>query len=83
MKKKPKKVALNLKNKKLKKGKTVTLKATLPKGTASYNMTWSSDNKKVAAVTANGKVKALKKGTAKITVRTFNGKKATCIIKVN
>lgn len=82
VKNKPKKVALKAKSKTLKKGSTVTLKAKLPKGTASYKMTWSSNNKKVATVTKNGQVKALKKGKAKITVKTFNGKKATCIIKV-
>ena len=73
---------MKAKSKTLKKGSTVTLKAKLPKGTASYKMTWSSNNKKVATVTKNGQVKALKKGKAKITVKTFNGKKATCIIKV-
>lgn len=45
-------------------------------------MTWLSNNKEVATVTKRGKVKALKKGKAKITVKTFNGKKATCMIKV-
>lgn len=79
---KPSKVSLNATKKSLKKGAAFTLKAKLPKGTASYKMTWRSSNKKVATVSTSGKVKALKKGKAKITVTTANGKKATCTITV-
>lgn len=59
--------------KKLKKGKTCKIKVTLPKGTAS-KITFTSSNKKVATVSAKGVVKAKKKGTATITVKTFNKK---------
>lgn len=45
-------------------------------------LTWTSSNKKVATVDKNGKVKALKKGTATITVKTASGKKAACKITV-
>ena len=45
-------------------------------------VTWNSSDKKVATVDKNGKVKALKKGTATITVKTASGKKATCKITV-
>lgn len=39
-----------------------------------------SSNKKVAKVTKNGVVKAVKKGKCKITVKTASGKKA--VVKV-
>ena len=63
-------------------GKQLSLKAMLePKG-AKTELTWESSNDKVATVTEDGIVKAVKKGTATITVRTANGKKATCRISV-
>lgn len=65
----------------LKRGKTLKLKATLPKKTASA-LTWKSSRPKVASVDQKGVVRALKKGTAVITVRTFNGKTAKVTIKV-
>lgn len=65
----------------LKKGKKVTLKVTLPKETAG-KCTFTSSNKKVATVSSKGVVTAKKKGTAKITVKTYNGKKKTVTIKV-
>ena len=65
----------------LKKGKTLQLKAKLPSGTLS-TLTWSSDKPKVAKVSKKGVVTALKKGTATITVKTANGKKAKVKIKV-
>lgn len=82
VKKAPAKVGLSKTKATVKKGKTLTLKATLPKNTASNAITWKTSNKKVAAVDRNGKVKGVKKGTATITVLTYNGKKATCKITV-
>lgn len=76
------KVTLNKKNLTLKKGKTATLKATVTPKKSTDKITWSSSNKKVATVSSNGKVKALKKGTVKITVKTSSGKKATCKVKI-
>ena len=78
----PAKVTLNKKSASLKIGKTLQLKATLPKKTASNKMTWSSSDKSVATVTQKGKVTAKGEGTATITVKTFNGKKATCKVTV-
>lgn len=78
----PKKISLNAKKKTLKKGKTFQIKAKLPKGTASNTIKYKSNNKKVATVNAKGKVKAVKKGKATITVSTFNNKKATIKITV-
>ena len=67
---------------KLKKGKTLKLKAKLPTGTAS-TLTWKSSKPKVVKVDKNGKLTALKPGTAIITVKTHNGKRATVKVKVN
>jgi len=64
-------------------GGTVALKVTLPKKTASNKLTWTSSNKKIATVDKNGVVKGVKVGSAKITVTTFNKKKATCTVTVN
>ena len=63
-------------------GSTLTLKATMTPSSSTDKLTWTSSNKKVASVDKNGKVKALKKGTATITVKTTSGKKATCKITV-
>ena len=76
VKKAPKKVTLNAKKKTLKVGKKYQIKTKLPKGTASRKLTYTSSKKKVASVTSTGKVTAKKKGSATITVKTFNGKKA-------
>ena len=58
----------------LKKGKKGTFKITLPKGTASNKITYTSSKKKVATVSKTGVVKAKKKGTTTITIKTFNKK---------
>lgn len=58
-------------------GKTVQLKISGTK----KKVTWKSSNKKVATVTSKGKVKGLKKGTAKITA-TVSKKKYTCKVTV-
>ncbi len=81
VKKAPNQVKLNVKKKTLKKGKSFKLKVKLPKGTAG-KVTFTSSKKKVAAVSASGKVTAKKKGKAKITAKTYNGKKATVVITV-
>ncbi len=77
----PSKVSLNYKKKTLTVGDTLQLKAKQAKGTF-RSLTWSSSAKKIASVSAAGKVKAKKAGTAKITVKTYNGKKATCTVTV-
>ena len=70
------------KNIALKKGASLQLKTKLPKGTASYNLKWTSNKAKVVSVSKAGKVKALKSGKSTITVKTFNGRKATIKITV-
>ena len=68
----------------LDKGKSVTLKPVFsPKKAANKKVTWKSSNTKVATVSSKGKVKGVKKGKAKITVTTQDGKKkATCKVTV-
>jgi uncharacterized protein YjdB len=76
------KVTLNKKKATLKVKKTLTLKATMKPAKSTDTLKWSSSNKKVAKVDKFGKVTAVKKGTATITVKTSSGKKATCKITV-
>lgn len=77
---KAKKVVVKKKRIVLKKGKKVKLKAKLKPANATEKVTFKSSNKKVAKVTKNGVVKAVKKGKCKITVKTASGKKA--VVKV-
>ena len=76
------KVKLNKTKATVAKGRTLTLKATMTPSSSTDKLTWTSSNKKVATVDKNGKVKALKKGTVTITVKSASGKKATCKIIV-
>ena len=70
-------VKLNKKQITLYEGKSTTLKL---KGT-SKKAKWTSSNKKVATVSSKGKVKAKKKGTAKIIAK-VGKKKYTCKVTV-
>ena len=80
----PTSVALNKTTLTLDTGKTSNLKATVyPSNAANKKCTWSSSNTSVATVDSNGKVTAKKAGTATITVKTSNGKTATCKVTVN
>ena len=65
-------------------GASVQLTATvLPENASDKSVTWSSDNLDVATV-ENGKVTAVKEGTATITVTTTDGGYfATCTVTVN
>ena len=77
-------VKLDKKSINLKKGESVTLKATVyPQNAAIKSVKWSSSNKKVATVDNKGNVKAVSAGTATITVTTVDGSfKATCKVTV-
>ena len=67
----------------MKKGKKVTLKASLNKAAKKKGVQWTSSNKKVAVVSSKGKVTAKGKGKATITVKVKGTKvKATCKITV-
>ena len=61
---------------------TAKLKATLSPAGAMEENTFSSSNAAVATVSAAGKVKAKKVGTAVITLKTYNGVTATCKVNV-
>ena len=63
-------------------GSVVSLVPTLTPATAVTQYTWHSSEKKVATVTEDGLVLGIKPGKTKITVRTANGKKATCTVTV-
>lgn len=79
----PSKIKLNKTSLTLTITETYSLKTTLtPSSAAKATLTWSSSNKKVATVSSSGKVKAIKSGTATITVKSANGKKATCKVTV-
>lgn len=52
-----------------------------PLNTTNKNLLWSSSNKRIATV-ANGQVTGLRKGVVTITAKMYNGKKATCKVKV-
>ena len=63
-------------------GQSKTLVASTSPESAAKNVTWYSSNNKVATVSKNGKVTAVKAGTATITAKTANGLKATCKVTV-
>ncbi len=66
-------------------GKTLQIKVKVtPKNAKNKKVTYKSSKKKIASVSKKGKVKGLKKGTAKITVTAKDGskKKATLTVKV-
>lgn len=77
-----KSLKLNAKSKTLLKGKKAALKVTRNPISATEKITWSSSNKKVVTVDKNGKITAKKAGTATITAKASNGKKASCKVTV-
>ena len=77
----PTKVALSAKTATLGVGQTLSLTATVS-GTNTAPLTWTSSNANMAAVDGNGVVSAKAAGSATITVKTYNGKSATCAITV-
>ena len=80
------KVSLNKKKKSLLVGEAFTLKATVtPKKADNTELTWTSSNDSVAVVDSNGKVTAVRAGTAKITAKAKDGSKksASCTVTVS
>ena len=77
-------VTLDAKTKELVEGESFTLKATVaPDNATDKSVTWTSSAPEVATVDANGKVTAVKAGSATITVKTTDGgKTATCAVTV-
>lgn len=63
-------------------GKTLNLSANIsPSNATNKTVTWSSSNSGVVSV-SNGKLSALKAGTATITAKSHNGKTAVCTVTV-
>ncbi|BCN29988.1 Ig-like domain-containing protein [Anaeromicropila herbilytica] len=79
-----KSVNLNVTNKTLKVGQKYQLKATVsPRKATNKKITWKSSHPSIAKVSSNGKVTAIKPGTATITVTSKDGShKRQCRIKV-
>lgn len=73
-------VKLSKKTINLQMSKTYTLKPKYAKGDSIKK--YKSSNTKVVTVSKTGKIKAKRKGTAKITITTKSGKKVTCTVKV-
>ena len=79
--KKPDSVKLNKTTATLFKGNKLTLSKTVTPANSNQICTWSSSNTKIATV-SDGVVTAKAAGTATITVKTSNGKTATCKVTV-
>lgn len=63
---------------------SIKLTATVsPSNASNKKITWSSSNTKVVKVSQSGVVSAVGAGTATITAKSSNGKKATCKVTVN
>ena len=77
-------ISLNKSNITLSKGTSETLKATINPSDATDDKTlkWTSSNPNIATVDNTGKVTAVSGGTATITVKSQNGKEASCEVKV-
>ena len=77
-------IALNKTSLSLSEGEEFTLEATItPDNATNKEVTWTSDNEAVATVSAEGVVKAIKAGSANVTVTTVDqGKTASCAVTV-
>ena len=80
----PAEVRLSRSNLALSVGEAYTLKSTvLPNDAKNKTCKWYTSRSSVAAVSSTGKVTAKAVGTAVITAKTVNGKKATCKVTVS
>ena len=77
-------ISFNKSNITLSKGTSETLKATINPSDTTDDKTlkWTSSNPNIATVDNTGKVTAVGGGTATITVKSQNGKEASCEVKV-
>lgn len=78
----PSSIHLNYSSKTLYTNKSLNLKYKLSSG-SSGSVSFKSSNKKIASVSSDGKVFAKKRGNVTVTASTYNGKTATCKIKIN
>ena len=77
------KVTISPTNKELKVGESVKIESAIqPENATKKNLTWKSDNEKVATVDNEGNVQAVGEGTAKITVTSESNVTATATITV-
>ena len=81
--KKPGKVSLDRSALSLSAGMTARLKASVPSGTASGQVTFTSGKPKCVSVDGSGNLTALAPGAATITASTYNGKTARCKVTVS
>jgi uncharacterized protein YjdB len=79
------KITVPAKSVNLKKGKTLNLKPVCYNGTETIaaKLTYKSSKRSVVTVNKKGQIKAKKKGKAKITIKSGNGKKITVTVKVS
>ncbi len=85
VKKAPSSVRLNKSSLTLKVGQTGSLNSILSSDSASSKRTFRTSNKNIVSMTKtnwSGQFKAVKTGTAWVTVRTYNGKEASCKVNV-
>ena len=75
-------ITLNYTKYALEVGQSKTLVAVTSPESAVKSVIWYSSNNKIATVSKNGKVTAVKAGTVTITAKTSNGLKATCKVTV-
>ena len=76
-------VTLDKASLKLKVGESVTLKATvLPENATAKTVSWYSSNTEVATVDSNGKIVAIKEGSARITATANNDKSCYATVEV-
>lgn len=81
----PGSVSMNMSNISLQVGQSATVSAVLPQGAGSASRTYRSSNSSIVRMTKTdwtGKFVAVKKGTAWVTVRLFNGAEASCKVTV-
>ena len=82
VKKAPSKITLNKTNLTLDKNKSVKLTVSMAANETSSKITFTSSNPKICTVNAAGLVKGISRGTATVTAKTYNGKTASCKVKV-
>lgn len=78
----PSSVSLQAKNITVGVGESYDFNSTVNGDSASYKRSYSSSNTSVATVNSGGVITTKKPGMANITVKTFNGKTATCKVTV-
>lgn len=85
VKKAPSSVSVTKKTLELRVGDSYTLGSSVPNGSASSKRTYRTSNSSIIKMLRTdwaGQFKAMKPGVAWVTVRTYNGKEASCKIKV-